>query len=893
MNLSRRGIAALAFCSGIPGLVYEVAWTREVGLLAGSQIEAVSVVVATFFGGLAFGAAVFGRFADRTENPVWLYAALEALSGVAAACSSAPLRALGSDGFALSGGVMLASCAALLFPIAVLMGGTLPALLRLAADRPEIAPGQAGRIVGANTAGAVVGVAIAVAAIPEVGLHASLVGAGSGAVSIAAIAIAFGRRRSRLPEPTTVARQRPHAGVLLAAAIVGVATLGTEVLATRLAISRLGSSLFAWGAILSLFLIGLALGNLLMAARAQRTEQPARDLGWLEVAAAVVVVLGMGWLRPDPAIPALGVDLRPLALVAVCVLPSALLMGAAFPLLVRLAVRTPDIGRSFGAVSAANTAGGIVGALALPFWLLPALGSLGAATALAGLNAAVGLLFLASGSPNRVLGLVAAAAGVCIAIWLAWIPRAPADHPWVLFVEEGRQATVVVTAAGTQRTLWVDGDPEAASSGDALRTERLLAVVPLLVHPAPLTFLEVGFGSGITYGTAVRFGLERVECVEIANAVLRAAPFFAPENGAAAGLAHQPPTHHDDARVFLAHERRQFDVISANTLHPWSVGATGLYSTEYFRRVAGALRPGGVVAQWLPTAQVGPDTIALVLATFFSVFAEGEVWLGAGNLILLGSQSPLSLPDTATMNARLERSGLRWSELGIQDVDDLLSRRIASAQSVRNVLFDLEPLTDDRPVLEHRAALGRGRARLEDVYELLGRIASDPASPRNPGARLWLESLRARANGDTERADSREALAADTGFVEALHARANRAAAAGHRALAAGDSGVAREQFRVALSLAPHSASARFGLAGIEAKHGKLTTARDAFERYVEDWPTDANAWNELASIRLRLGDTAGARSAIETALEASPFFLAAIANAGLIASDVGDTASA
>ena len=66
-------ILLLAFLSGIPALVYEVVWTREVALLAGSQVEAISAVLAAFFGGLALGAHWGGRAADRAASPLRLY----------------------------------------------------------------------------------------------------------------------------------------------------------------------------------------------------------------------------------------------------------------------------------------------------------------------------------------------------------------------------------------------------------------------------------------------------------------------------------------------------------------------------------------------------------------------------------------------------------------------------------------------------------------------------------------------------------------------------------------------------------------------------------------------------------------------------------------------------
>ena len=260
--------AAFAFLSGIPGLVYQVVWTREVALVAGSQIEAVSIVLVTFFGGLALGADRLGELADRVASPLRLYGALEVASGLAAAASIPALRVLGASA-QLEGAALLVCCAALLLPATFLLGGTLPALLRSIAASSQDAAGHAGHVVGANTAGAVAGVALAVASIPVFGLRATTWSAGAAAIGIGGVALALGRR-VHTPATDPGIRGGVPATVLLAAATVGAATLGYEVLTTRLATLRLGSSLYAWGLVLGLFLAGLAAG--IIQAREQRRQ---------------------------------------------------------------------------------------------------------------------------------------------------------------------------------------------------------------------------------------------------------------------------------------------------------------------------------------------------------------------------------------------------------------------------------------------------------------------------------------------------------------------------------------------------------------------------------------------------------------------------------------------
>ena len=55
-------LAAYA-CSGLAGLIYEVAWGRTLTLYMGHTTAATSTVVAAFMGGMAAGSAIGGRLA--------------------------------------------------------------------------------------------------------------------------------------------------------------------------------------------------------------------------------------------------------------------------------------------------------------------------------------------------------------------------------------------------------------------------------------------------------------------------------------------------------------------------------------------------------------------------------------------------------------------------------------------------------------------------------------------------------------------------------------------------------------------------------------------------------------------------------------------------------------
>src|SRR4029077_18494097 len=74
---SRWPILAIFVLSGAAGLVYEIVWSRQLVLVFGNTTQAVSAILAGFFGGLAIGSAVGGRVADRVRSPLRLYGILE------------------------------------------------------------------------------------------------------------------------------------------------------------------------------------------------------------------------------------------------------------------------------------------------------------------------------------------------------------------------------------------------------------------------------------------------------------------------------------------------------------------------------------------------------------------------------------------------------------------------------------------------------------------------------------------------------------------------------------------------------------------------------------------------------------------------------------------------
>lgn len=167
--------ALLLFASGIAALIFQVLWIKQLSLVVGVEVYAITIAVSGFFGGLALGGLVLGRWADRMGRPVRFYAWLEvgiAVLGVATTLALARVAPL----FATMESTSSLLAWAMVFVIVgippFLMGGTLPALVRSLGAGPGGVGRTGGNLYAANTAGAIAGALLpAFVLIPAFGVQ--------------------------------------------------------------------------------------------------------------------------------------------------------------------------------------------------------------------------------------------------------------------------------------------------------------------------------------------------------------------------------------------------------------------------------------------------------------------------------------------------------------------------------------------------------------------------------------------------------------------------------------------------------------------------------------------------------------------------------------------------
>ncbi|MHC5023990.1 MAG: fused MFS/spermidine synthase [Planctomycetota bacterium] len=823
-------LLAIFAMSGATSLVYETIWARQLHLVFGTSQLAICTLLAAFMAGLAAGGFVGGVWARRTTRPLLAYAIVEAVIGAYALVFPVIVRALEplylgtretlQPSPLIFGLIQFLLLAAVLLPPTVGMGATLPLLVRVLASDARAAGRVVGRLYGANTIGAVLGTALAgFVLLPRLGLSSStsLAAATNGGLALIAAGLALIADRSRIIDASSATR-RPDIEpdpisrglvrtLLLVAALAGFTSLLYEVAWFRVLVLLLGGSAYAFTIMLLAFLLGIGIGGWLGGGLADRFARRGgaaallRGLAWMQVS---IGLLAWGAMFAYGELPTIWVWMYdrvehaahlmwPLGLLLALgiMLPPTLLMGAAFPFLVRAAARATDtVAAPTGWIYGTNTLGAVAGAFAGGFFLLPGLHVRGTVLAAASLNVLAALLAAAGAAglaPARntrsILRWTAAAAALLALIQLVRPPWQPllmtagmykyvqllpersreallayAVHRHdLLFYDEGLSSVVTVARHRSTGGLWLanNGKVDATSEGDR-RTQTMLAHLPFLFRPDSEQVLVIGLASGMTAGSVTMHRAPtRIDVVEIEPAVVRASHVFDEVN-------HRPledprtSLHLNDARNhLLLMPDACYDLISSEPSNPWLTGVANLFTSEFFALGKRKLRPGGIWAQWLQTYCMDVDDLRCLLVTFADHFEHVRVFrIDSADLVILGSDDPLSL-DVAALNVPISSQPAVAEDLaacGLNHVEDVLALYQVDRAVIERLGADVVRNTDDNMRIEHAAPLHLFEWTRDENTRLLRDVAEVPAAAGDDAAALVRLGEAYLREGDLRRA---------------------------------------------------------------------------------------------------------------------------------------------
>ena len=432
-------IASLFVLSGIAALMYQIVWFKHLSYFLGNTTYSQSIVLATFMGGLAIGSWWWGKKADESKNALKLFAWLEV--GIAVYCFLYfPIFEFVKDGFV--GLVvsqqwssdsttvlvlkLLVSVFTMLVPT-ILMGGTLPVLVRYLSDHLQDVGKNVSILYFINSLGAVIGTIVAgFYLLQTIGLRATVYTAATADLLVGVVFLyvaykvsphVFRSKQKRKEKQKTkdkiyndsfIITPKQYKIVLIIAAVSGLCAMMYEIVWLRLLIPILSSTTYSFTLILAVFITGITLGSLLIYILLPRLKKPFVFLGFCQLAIVLSILLTLPFYEKIPYLiwSAVGDNMATdegyqfylktqfYYCFLVMIVPT-IFMGMSLPIASRLAVKKiSQTGSSVGKIFAINTIGTVVGSLLAGLLLIPIIGIKNTLEIALLLNLLVGFLVL-------------------------------------------------------------------------------------------------------------------------------------------------------------------------------------------------------------------------------------------------------------------------------------------------------------------------------------------------------------------------------------------------------------------------------------------------------------------------------------------------------------------
>ena len=923
----------LFFFSGLASLIYEVIWARKLSLVFGTTEYAISAILAVFMAGLALGSFLFGKIVDKFLEPkkfLFLIGLLGVGEGTYAIFTPLIFKLIEKLQLVLVENLNLNPSAinlnllrfflsflALILPT-TLCGGTLPVLSKFLIRFKEEVGKKFGWLYSINTFGGVAGVILAgfFLIIPlGLGVNGTIYTAGSIDILAGLIFILLSlkskllesflkREKSEIqPEPKPKTKQNFGYLLLIIFFFTGFAALALEVLWTRVLVMTIGSSTYAFSLILTAFLVGIALGSILISKFVDKIKNL-----WLALAITIgligIFVIFLTPLFDDLPFYFLKVfgkfgesfwkfELALFSLIFLILLLPTILMGITFPLGIKIYLRDlKKVGASIGEIYSINTLGCIFGSLLAGFLFLPLFGlqkSILICVLIYFLSSII-LIFFAKINLIPRLAFLFVIIGISVSAFFLpqWNKFALTSGPAVyarqyllkpeiiygepekekiLFYKDGLSANVAVSQTPKgYLAMRVNGKVDTSAGkiefkeiGD-LDTMLLTGYLPLLLHPKePQNALIIGLGSGITLGAMTQYPLKEIDLVEIEPAIVEGAKYFKEFNHNALNDPRVKVII-EDGRNLLLISPKKYDIISSQPSNPWVKGNANLFTKEYYQLSQNRLKEEGLMLQWVQLYSLEKEDLKSVIYTFSEVFPYTQVWSSTNykDLFLIGSLEPIRI-DKEKFSARFNLQGIKedFKRAAISEPEEILANFIFSQEQIKK--FEKARIhIDNHPFLEFQAPLALYKDTVsenleelysfrEDIERLFGIKLSQEVKDFQEKA---LISTIAKEKGDSEGAIKY--------FEEALKIKSNPI-------------------------LEGKLAEYYFGKGKLAALEEKKEEALSFYQKAVELNPTEPAFLNSLGSAYFKEGDFEKAEFYFRKAIEVGPYYTWAISNLGLI----------
>lgn len=667
----------LLFVSGAAALGHQVIWTRRLVDLLGAGPDTFAKVIGTFFVGLALGGTLSALKPVKSRH-AWRRVALAELSVALLALPALFAVPIGDElrGNAPELVIRFVLPVLLVTPAAFAMGLVLPAAVAATREEEATLP-----LYAANTIGGIFGIgAMVFVLLPLRGLWTAGLAACAMNLYVAAhagwLAKTQGHRRES-PEPAGAERPAailPYPRLLAFGS--GFLVLGLEVVLQQQCAQVVVNSGFSGALVLAFVLAALFLAALI-ADWLPKTGLRRILAATLAITGAVAAFQPVVFLTLRPGLRFLSYEhtpaaylIRLFALAVAVIVPVFLAAGFTFPVALRCFGTDWRGRREIAWLLALNGIGGWLGAELAHLVMLPWAGLWLSMVLLAATATGMALLVAGRDVLRSPLALSAgAASGIALAVGALTAARLPQISPvpgmTVAELRVAREGVSAVVHGATNDWRIVYNNTYTLGGSLAQFNQERQSHLPILLHGEAKSVALLGVATGsTTAGAALHPEVTRVDAFELSGTAIRfAKEHFRPFNR---DVFENPKVRviHEDARIGVLQNPRQYDVIIGDLFLPWRSGEGRLFTAEHFAAVRRALRENGLFCQWLPLFQLTRTQFDGIVRTFAAEFPDaflvrGDFYAEQPIVGLVGGRAMRDIPWDSVSNAcvRLRREG--------------------------------------------------------------------------------------------------------------------------------------------------------------------------------------------------------------------------------------------
>lgn len=519
--------------------------------------------------------------------------------------------------------------------------------------------------------------------------------------------------------------------------LVGIATIGFEVLWTRQFSVAFGSSVYTFSFILFTYLLGLFVGSFLFSHLGKKSDNSLNKFMNSILSALVFIFITFPLWDEIPLfqiefLKLFGVNFYNfhIANIIACfffIFIPTLFFGYSYPAFLSFfAQENQNISIRAGVCIGLNGIGNVIGSLLTPIFLLPILGVNKSLLFLNGLLI-ISIIFLSIIYNTKKLFAIILLSALSLLIslipwnnekWFTGLSKAPYQvvegakregidklflTQELLEIQEDREISIgIIKKYNGSIVLMIQGKPDASNSQLDKFTESLIGVIGYFYNPKAKDVYCLGFGSGITSNSILRKKDVKLVTTEISPKVVKLAKkYFSLDNS----LCWDSDRHKiiiGDGRKVLRKYPNKFDIIISEPSNPWVSGMSSLFTLEFFNEVKNKLNENGIFVQWFHLYGMSLKSFGSFSKTFLSVFPDADVYILPlqGDIILIASTKEVKLSFLTVQDFGEELKTL-FNDLNIYDSLSLYSLYYGRLSSIENQFESSQLISDLFPYLEY------------------------------------------------------------------------------------------------------------------------------------------------------------------------------------------------